>query len=128
MAISCQNGGSEKNFERPTGIAVDELNQQAFVNDKANNNIQVFTIPDDPFASIEYTASTNNDNSQEGDSSAEKEDSNDGDKDGDDGDEYEDKDGDGDIDCDDVDRKDFEVGPDDPGNLDGDGDGTACES
>jgi DNA-binding beta-propeller fold protein YncE len=58
--------GSDKNFERPTGIAIDELNDKVFVNDKANHNIQVFSIPTlDPFSSLSYDQSENNDNYEE---------------------------------------------------------------
>jgi hypothetical protein len=125
--------GSEENFEGPTGIAVDELNQQAFVNDKANNNIQVFTIPDDPLANIEYSGVTNNDFSQEEDSKndddddSKNDDDDDDSKNDDDDDDFEDKDGDGYIDCKGT-GKNVDVGSDDPYDLDRDGDGTGCDA
>ena len=91
--------------------------------------------------SIEFIPIQSNDNSEEeeGDSSdSEKKDNNSDSKDNDDDskdedndskdeDDFEDTNGDGDINCEDTDRRNFEVGPGDPGNLDGDGDGIGCE-
>ena len=64
----------------------------------------------------------NDDDSKDND-----DDSKDNDDDSKDNDDFEDTNGDGDIDCKDTDRRNFEVGPGDPGNLDGDGDGIGCE-
>jgi hypothetical protein len=64
---------------------------------------------------------------EDDDSKDEDDDSKDEDDDSKDEDDFEDTNGDGDIDCKDTDRRNFEVGPGDPGNLDGDGDGIGCE-
>jgi hypothetical protein len=83
-------------------------------------------------SSIEFIPIQSNDNTEEkGDSTDSKDDDNDSKDDDndskDDDNEFNDKNGDGDIDCKDTDRRNFKVGPDDPGNLDGDADGIGCE-
>ena len=99
---------------------IDELNKRAYVNDKANNNIQVFSISEDPFVNLKYATSENNDNSGDKTSPDSK------DKDNDSKNE-ESKDDGTDLDCSDFDKKNLKVQPGDPYDLDRDGNGIACE-
>jgi hypothetical protein len=110
-------------------LIIDELNKSLCINDKGNNNIQVFSIPEDPFVNLKYATSENNDNSGDKtspDSKDKDNDTKDNDKNNDSKDK-ESKDDGGDLDCSDFDKKNFKVQPGDPYDLDRDGDGIAYE-
>jgi len=127
-------GGTTNKILRIWTFSQENAYHVAYVADKDNYDLYL-PIAEKIIASMEFTAIQSNDNfeEEEGDSSnSEKKDNNSDSKDEDDDskdddDEFEDTNGDGDIDCKDTDRRNFEVGPGDPGNLDGDGDGIGCE-
>jgi hypothetical protein len=140
-------GGTTNKILRIWTFAQDNAYLVAYVADKDKYDLYL-PIAEKIIASIEYIPIQSNDKSEEeeGDSSdSEKKDNNSDSKDEDDDskdedddskdedddskdeDDFEDTNGDGDIDCKDTDRRNFEVGPGDPGNLDGDGDGIGCE-
>ena len=107
-------------------LKINPVSQQSFSHNDSKDNDKNNDSNDDKKKGND----SNVDKKKGNDSSDNKKkgnDSNDNDSKGNDND-YKDKDGDGDIDCKDVDRKNFKVGPGDPGNLDGDGDGIGCES
>jgi hypothetical protein len=98
-------------------LKINPVSQQSFSDNDSNDDKKKGNDSNDD----KKKGNDSNDDKKKGN------DSNDDKKKGDSND-YKDKDGDGDIDCKDVGRKNFKVGPGDPGNLDGDGDGIGCET
>jgi DNA-binding beta-propeller fold protein YncE len=83
--------GSKSTLERPTAIAYDPLHESVYVNDKANNNIQVFSLVSTGVTDIAKSEDRSSDDGGE--------DSNDSDNSGNDDDKSKDEDNDG-RDCD----------------------------
>jgi hypothetical protein len=124
-------GNTTNKILRTWTFAQDNAYLIAYVADDENYNLYL-PIAEKIMSSIEFIPIQSNDNTEEkGDSTDSKDDDNDSKDDDndskDDDNEFNDKNGDGDIDCKDTDRRNFKVGPDDPGNLDGDADGIGCE-
>ena len=124
-------GGATNKILRIWTFAQDNAYLFAYVADEDNYE-SYLPVAQEIIESIEFIPISiqSNDNSEEKDGDSSDSDSKNNDNDDDDSkdnDEIEDTNGDGDIDCKDTDRRNFKVGPDDPGNLDGDGDGIGCE-
>ena len=123
--------GSTSNFERPTGIAYDDLHELVYVNDKVRNNIQVFSAPSS-FDPIEFSIYSNEQDNRDSDSGSEDHDDGDGKKKKPGCDpSYPDfciKSPPPDLDCSDISKKNFKVTGSDPHGFDADNDGIGCES
>ena len=126
-------GGTTNKILRIWTFAQDNAYLVAYVADKDKYDLHL-PVAEKIIASMEYIPIQSNDNSEEeegGSSDSDKKDNNSDSKDEDDDskdeDDFEDTNGDGDINCEDTDKRNFNVGPGDPGNLDGDGDGIGCE-
>ena len=122
-------GGATNKILRMWTFAQDNAYLFAYVADEENYD-SYLPIAEKIIASIEFIPISiqSNDNSEEDEEDSSNSDSKDNDDDSkDNDDEFKDTNGDGDIDCKDTDRRNFKVGPGDPGNLDGDDDGIGCE-
>ena len=115
------SGGDTNKILRIWTVAHDNAYLIAFVSDEDKYD-SYLPSAEKIIDSIEFTEVQDNDDSKDNDDSDDSKDNDDSD----DGN-LEDTDNDGDIDCEDTDKRNFKVGPGDPGNLDGDGDGIGCE-
>ncbi|MGA8844787.1 MAG: hypothetical protein WB511_14480, partial [Nitrososphaeraceae archaeon] len=121
--------GSSSNFERPTGIAYDAINELLYVNDKDRNNIQVFSVSDSAESTFRssshsgYTHEDGNDEHKKSKSHPKHKPECDP--------SYPDlciKSPPPDLDCSDISEKNFKVTGSDPHRFDADNDGIGCES